>query len=189
MYASHFCLFCSVLSHTLYCFSLFSSSSSSSSFFSDSILFTYLKRSYLSVRNFVMEYDLRQLNSPIVKHPTRDLSPILQNQDEVNQVALTYHTTKKPSLPKGKKKGNKKNKNNNRALGESKLYLAASDDAGTVRFMDAASTTTSQLLKHNDNAIVPACAFRPVSNTKGNLELASGGTDCRICLWDVLKPK
>lgn len=137
-----------------------------------------------------MEYDLRQVSSPIIQEPTRNLTPILQNQDEVNQVALAYHTSR-PSQPKGKKKGNKKN-NNKRTLGEAKLYIAASDDAGTIRFMDSTSTNSSQVLHHDANAVVPACSFRPTgasNNNKGNLELATGGTDCQIFLWDAFKPK
>ena len=140
--------------------------------------------SFLSVENNVLEYDLRQASSPIINQPTRNLTPILQNQDEVNQVALCYHTSK-PSAPKGnKKKGNKKN--SKQRIGETKLYLAASDDAGTIRFMDSAATNCSHVLKHDENAVVPAVAFRPKSN---QLELASGGTDCQVMLWDAFKPK
>ena len=144
------------------------------------------------MENNVVEYDLRQVTSPIINQPTRNLTPILQNQDEVNQIALTYHTVK-PQAPKGKKKGNKKNNNNNhsRTVGESKLYMAAADDAGTIRFMDNASTNCSHVLHHDENSVVPACAFRPITANKGSnsLELASGGTDCQIFLWDAFKPK
>lgn len=132
------------------------------------------------MENSVLEYDLRKATSPILNQPTRNLTPILQNQDEVNQVTLVYHTSK---APKGKKKGNKKQTKN---VGDTKLYLAASDDAGTIRFMDSASTS-SQVLHHDENAVVPAVTFRP--GTKGNLELASGGTDCQVMLWDAFKPK
>ena len=68
------------------------------------------------------------------------------------------------------------------------LYLAAADDSGTVRFMDTA-VESSQILHHDSNgvAVVPSCAFRPGA-TRG-LELASGGTDCKVHLWDIFKPK
>jgi WD40 repeat protein len=138
---------------------------------------------YLSVENCVYEYDLRKVTSPIVNQPTRDLSAILQNQDEVNQLALAYHTPKPPPS-----KGKRKNNSNKRIIAQPTLYIAASDDAGTLRFMDASSTTSSQVLRHDPNAVVPSCAFRP-STQKGTLELASGGTDCKVLLWDVFKPK
>lgn len=138
---------------------------------------------YLSVEKYVYEYDLRKITSPIINQPTRDLSPILQNQDEVNQLALAYHHPKSQSS-KGKRKGS----NSKRITSEPKLYIAASDDAGTLRFMDSASSTCSQVLKHDINAVVTTCAFRP-SNQNGSLEIASGGTDCKVLLWDAFKPK
>jgi WD40 repeat protein len=134
---------------------------------------------YLSVENSVYEYDLRRVTSPIIQQPTRDLSPILQNQDEVNQISLAFHT---PKPPKTKQKKSK-------IIPRPKLYLAASDDAGSLRFMETSSTTTSQVLKHDPNAVVPACAFRPPLLKGGSLEIASGGTDCTIKLWDAFKPK
>jgi WD40 repeat protein len=81
------------------------------------------------------------------------------------------------------------------------MYLAAADDAGKVRFMDTntialdesslPSLPTSQILHHDPNgvAVVPTCAFRPGSYSSRSLELASGGTDCKIHLWDILKPR
>eukprot|EP00980_Cylindrotheca_fusiformis_P017907 scaffold5682_cov140-Cylindrotheca_fusiformis.AAC.18 len=149
---------------------------------------------YLSVENCVYEYDLRKVTSPIINQPTHDLSPILQNQDEVNQLALAYHSPKTPSSSSSSSKGKRKNTNNKRtvSLGPPKLYIAASDDAGTLRFMDSASTNSSQVLRHDPNAVVPTCAFRPSHQRGGGggtLELASGGTDCKVILWDVFKPK
>ena len=145
----------------------------------------------MSVENGVYEYDLRQVNAPILNQPTRNLSPILQNQDEVNQISLTYHIPKQPSNNNNKKRKN--NSNSKFAKQQQTLFLAAADDAGTVRFMEASSTTTSQVLRHDPNAVVTACAFRPHSSRpkKGStiLELASGGTDCTIKLWDAFKPK
>jgi hypothetical protein len=88
------------------------------------------------------------------------------------------------------------------------MYLAAADDAGKVRFMDTNTIAfdesslsslssssvplpTSQILHHDPNgvAVVPTCAFRPASYSSRSLELASGGTDCKIHLWDILKPR
>lgn len=142
---------------------------------------------FLSVENSVLEYDLRQATTPILRQPTRDLSPILQNQDEVNQLSLANFS--KPHQPKGKRKGKSTSKNNANANASTppSLYIAAADDAGTVRFMESKSSE-SEILHHDPNgvALVGTCAFRPAS--KG-LELASGGTDCKIHLWDLLRPK
>jgi WD40 repeat protein len=92
------------------------------------------------------------------------------------------------------------------------LYLAACDDAGMVHFVDVlnattatttttTTTTTSSTILHHDSegiAVVPTCAIRPrlylQKNNKAaaratGLELASGGSDCKIHLWDLSKPK
>ena len=99
------------------------------------------------------------------------------------------------------------------------LYLAACDDAGKARWTEAWSPSPesqindpldgwnydsnlggSSTILHHDNhgvAVVPACAFRPCNtnhNKRGggagtSLELATGGTDCKIQLWDLFRPK
>jgi len=78
------------------------------------------------------------------------------------------------------------------------LYLAACDDAGKVRWTEASSfdqsnnnNNSSTILHHDIHgvAVVPACAFRPNNNNGVGLELASGGTDCKIQLWDIVRPK
>jgi hypothetical protein len=45
-------------------------------------------------------------------------------------------------------------------------------------------------------AVVPTCAFRPTTATTTKaggggccLDLVSGGTDCKIHLWDLSRPK
>ena len=91
----------------------------------------------------------------------------------------------------------------------SSLYLAACDDAGKIRYTEtttSSSSSSSNYSKDNDSstsssrsssstilhhdehgvAVVTTCAFRP--NSK-QLELISGGTDCKIQLWDILRPK
>eukprot|EP00536_Pseudo-nitzschia_multiseries_P005593 jgi/Psemu1/254647/estExt_Genewise1Plus.C_1070035 len=158
---------------------------------------------YLGVENTVLEYDLRNAGSPLIlSEPTKDWSLLLQNQDEVNQISLTYY-----------------NKNNDKSnnTGAESLYLAACDDSGKIRLTEslpsrpsnndngitvAASashsyeTHGSSTILHHDNhgvAVIPACAFRPINGSAGRsgsmLELASGGTDCKIQLWDILRPK
>ena len=164
--------------------------------------FLYFHR-YLSVGNGVYGYDLRNASIPIIRNPTTNYSSILQNQDEVNQIQVSYaqqpqQTQKGNNKRKsGGKSSNSKSKNNkipSQSPLQQSLYLAAADDAGTVRVMNTStltgsSTPSSEILHHDPNgvAVVPACAFRPRC-TKG-LELASGGTDCKIHLWDILKPR
>jgi WD40 repeat protein len=147
------------------------------------------------MEHVVLEYDLRMATGPIVSSPTRDLSQTLQNQDEVNQITATYFS--KPTVKTKRKKGgggNKKSSSGESSSSSSppELYLAAADDAGTIRFMEASQSAQSQILHHDPNgvAVVPACTFRPTIGTSNRgLELASGGTDCKIHLWDLLKPK
>ena len=93
------------------------------------------------------------------------------------------------------------------------LYLAACDDAGKARWTEVRSSPSSSshepdeassTILHHDNhgvAIVPACAFRPSSrmisssHKRGgggggtSLEFVTGGTDCKIQLWDIFRPK
>jgi hypothetical protein len=170
----------------------------------------------LTVEQSVLEYDLRRAASPIVTTPVKDWTPTLQHQDEVNQIALTHHfarTSQQQTLNKKYKGGNKnKSKQQRQQLqqqnqqSEPVLYMATADDAGMVRFVN--TTTSNNNNNDNDNnnsdsaaaqvlahdpegvAVVCACAFRPGASRKKNfLELASGGTDCKLHLWDLLKPK
>ena len=168
------------------------------------------------MEHVVLEYDLRMAQGPILSTPTRDLSLVLQNQEEVNQIAVMYYQTnhhnhhhhgksKQPSKHgKGKTSSASTSSSGKKASSSSssshRLYLAAADDAGTVRFMESTSNQ-SQIIHHDPNgiAIVPSCAFRPGGGSssssspkkhhRNTLELVSGGTDCKIHLWDVFKPK
>lgn len=166
--------------------------------------------SFLSMEHVVLEYDLRMASGPIVSAPTRDLSQTLQNQDEINQLSAIYfskptNTSSNNGRPsqkskRGKGKGGSNNKNSSGGGGISsssssppELFLAAADDAGTIRFMEYQSSQ-SQILHHDPNgvAVVPTCTFRPngtMGTSHKSLELASGGTDCKIHLWDLQKPK
>lgn len=170
---------------------------------------------YLAVENTVLEYDLRHSQAPIVRYDPDALKPVLQHQDEVNQISLAYGCVpSQQHQPKGRKrhkKGgtNRKTQNNNSSddtltntINKNSLYLAACDDAGMVRFVDVlnttATTTTSTILHHDSEgvAVVPTCAIRPRSVPKNGkatmasgLELVTGGSDCKIHLWDLSKPK
>lgn len=135
---------------------------------------------YVSMGHVVLEYDLRKASSPILSVPSNDISDVLQNQDEVNQIAAMHYTK---SRKKGKGKGKPATSSS-----EPQLYLATADDAGTIRFMQS-NSGQSHILHHDPNgvAVVPSCAFRP--GCINSLDLVSGGTDCKIHLWDALKPK
>jgi hypothetical protein len=157
----------------------------------------------------------------------RNLGTVLQHQDEVNQICLTYyHGSINKKLYSAGNNNNNNKKQSKKGKGGTKkqqqqqtgnhttttttssvLYLAACDDAGTVRFMtpniDAttdgpSSATKSAILHHDPNgvAVVPTCAFRPTTATTTKaggggccLDLVSGGTDCKIHLWDLSRPK
>lgn len=161
--------------------------------FTFEILFCYLDDSFLSMEHVVLEYDLRMATGPIISAPTRDLSETLQNQDEVNQITATYFSKKMSTKPKrkGNNKGGGGGGGGSSSPSRPELFLAAADDAGTIRFMEYQSSQ-SHILHHDPNgvAVVPACSFRPTTGTNNKgVELASGGTDCKIHLWDLLKPK
>jgi WD40 repeat protein len=164
---------------------------------------------YLAVDNTVVMYDLRQISAPIVRHdaPRRT---VLQHQDEVNQISLAFGCIQNQQ-PKYYHKRPKKGGNNRKAkksndvptnCSSNSLYLAACDDAGTVRFVDVHDTNTTSIdtstILHHDSegiAVVPTCAIRPRPLQNNGmaavavLELASGGSDCKIHLWDLSKPK
>lgn len=134
---------------------------------------------YLSTDSTVAAYDLRKANSPVVlDDPAWDLSTVLESTDEVNQIAFSPVRRGRP------------------------LHLAAADDFGSVRVTDCLQPTKDgrpvnisneikrrRVLPHGQasaDAMVTSVAFRPRCK---NLELASGGTDCTVQLWDVNKPK
>ena len=73
-------------------------------------------------------------------------------------------------------------------------------DTATAASSSYGNDSSSTILHHDNHgiAVVPACAFRPNNNTNHKrgggggglgLELASAGTDCKIHLWDVFRPK
>jgi WD40 repeat protein len=126
---------------------------------------------FLSVGNSVLGYDLRYASSPVIVEPSVDLSNVLESADEINQIAF--------SPPRRQRS----------------LHLAAADDAGCVRVTDAfalssTSSKNQRILHHGisetNMAMVTSVNFRPHCK---HLELASGGTDCTVKLWDIMKPK
>ena len=128
----------------------------------------------MGVGTKVIGYDLRKVSSPIIRlgDDTTASTTILEAEDEINQIVLSEHQPKR---------------------GPPSLHLAAADDSGAVQVVNATSppkgkeTTTCQLFHCPERAtMVTSAVFRPRSR---NLELASGGTDCQICLWDANKPK
>jgi WD40 repeat protein len=62
------------------------------------------------------------------------------------------------------------------------------DDAGRVTVLNQGTTESStRILVHNDQALVTSAPFRPCYYKA--LQIASGGTDCTIKLWDSAKPR
>lgn len=138
--------------------------------------------------------------------------------NQIGLVYYSNSNNKTNSSSGNKKKKNQKKKggggNKKRISNDDNhfsLYLAACDDAGKTRWTEASRLSSgddsqsndalgndhaSSTIIHHDNhgvAVVPACAFRPIdySSQKGgtSLELVTGGTDCKIQLWDILRPK
>ncbi len=141
------------------------------------LFYTYIYR-YSSVGSSVYGYDLRNISSPIIKEFDYKLDGL--NGEEINQITFTIYS-------------------NN-------VHIATADDDGLARVIDYApnrknggnnSTTTTtttpqsrkcKKLQHdiNGSGLVTSAVFRPRSK---NLDLATGGTDCTVCLWDVNRPR
>lgn len=126
---------------------------------------------------------------------------------------------KKNQKKKGGGANKKRQQSSNEEDSSYSLYLAACDDAGKTRWTEASRMVSgesqsndasdditynyeknaSSTILHHDNhgvAVVPACAFRPMDNSNykrsgggASLELVTGGTDCKIHLWDAFRPK
>lgn len=111
-------------------------------------------RSFLSVDNAVLEYDLRQATTPILQQATRDLTENLQTTDEVNQLSVS----------------------------SKKMLLAAADDCGSVKIWDGTRLRDLQP-ESTDPFLMTCCGFR-----SGD-QLASGGTNCCVYLWDIGRPR
>lgn len=141
---------------------------------------------FSSVGSSVYGYDLRQASSPIIKEYNHKLDCL--DGEEINEISFTTHS-------------------NN-------VHIATADDDGYARVSDHVpnripkiahnnnathSTSATQTsgassgikcnhLQHDSNGsgLVTSAAFRPRSK---NLDLATGGTDCTVCLWDVNRPR
>jgi len=125
----------------------------------------------------VYGYDLRNTSSPIVRQYDAHVSS-LEGGEEINQIAFS-------------------NKNNNK----SKVYLAVGDDDGQIRITDSFKERSDNSNNNNNrdnncrtlthgsddessSTLVTSVAFRP-----RGIDLASGGTDCTVCLWDITRPR
>ena len=131
---------------------------------------------YSSVGSTVYGYDLRNTSSPIIKDCDYILDDL--NGEEINQISFANHSNK--------------------------MHIATADDDGFTRIGDnlpnrkskdvngqsnntnAAARRCKQLQHDEDgSALVTSAVFRPRNK---DLELATGGTDCTVCLWDVNRP-
>ena len=72
----------------------------------------------------------------------------------------------------------------------------AADDSGEIRVEELGRKdgTPCRILKHasgTNEAMVTCAAFRPHVSTKKKryIELASGGTDCSVNIWDIDRPR
>lgn len=151
--------------------------------------YSYQFTVYLSTGNGVYGYDLRNISSPVVREYTHSLTDVLENKDEVNQIVF-HHPTR-----------------------EGRIHLAAADDFGDIRVTDSVPDKTrgdghgspsrsavqkqrnnhgeqsrTKVLRHAEDgaAMVTCTGFRP--RAKG-MDLASGGTDCVVKLWDASRPR
>lgn len=149
--------------------------------------YSYQFTVYLSAGNGVYGYDLRNISSPVVREYTHSLTDVLENKDEVNQIVF-YNPTR-----------------------TGRVHLAAADDFGDIRVTDSVPKKTdghgspsrsaaqkqqnkqgqhcrTKVLRHAEDgaAMVTCTGFRP--RAKG-IDLASGGTDCVVKLWDVSRPR
>jgi WD40 repeat protein len=88
--------------------------------------------SFLSTEHAVLEYDLRQAQSPIVQDATRSLTEDFQIQEEINQL-----DTASP-----------------------RRILAASDDMGTVRIWEEGSNLRIMQDSSHEPFLMTCCRFR-----------------------------
>lgn len=113
-----------------------------------------------------------------------DLSTILGSTDEVNQISLSPWWRSPKFLAAGDDEGAV------RVVDTTTLSFGSSPQSRTAGWPQNKRPATSQCttLLHDPTcmAIVTSTSFRPRS--KG-WELASGGTDCCVNVWDVTKPK
>lgn len=147
---------------------------------------------YLAAGNAMYGYDLRKADKPILLEPTIDFS-FMGSEDEINQIAFAPEimTNQRPSG------GGRKGKRSSPSMA-SKFLLASADDAGTVRVTESsfnnasactttvATTATQKYRVYTHGFMVTSLAFRPRA-PRGAVQLASGGSDCQILLWDVSK--
>jgi len=148
-------------------------------------VFLFFLFRYMSVGSHVYGYDLRKATSPIVRTYEQDVSPILQNKDEINQICFER---KRGLISKNKQ--------------TDKIHLATADDAGDIRITavsssfepeDKESKTGCTILSHTDSRmdtippLVTCIEYRP--RVKEGVEIVSGGTDCTVRLWDATKPR
>jgi len=125
---------------------------------------------YIAVGSSVYGYDLRNTTTPIIRQHDIHLSN-LDGGEEINQITISKNTNK--------------------------TYLAVADDDGKIRITDSLKQQPNKnvdgnrnkyFLHHDSNVesstLVTSAAFR----TRG-LDIASGGTDCKVCLWDITRPR
>ena len=134
---------------------------------------------YLAVANSVYLFDLRKAGTPVQQ---QEIHSTLVHQhvaeDEINQII--FSSLQKPQGSKAKQQ--KKDLS-------PFFCMASCNDAGTINISELFCSTQEQkrvvknTLTHGE--IVTSIAFRPSFRKRRRLELASGGTDQTVLLWDV----
>ena len=152
----------------------------------DDVIFSlfFFFKSYTAVGSKVYGYDLRHTQSPSITLQHDFHVSSLDGSEDINSIDFVH-------IPKQKK-----------------TYLAAADGDGHVRITDSipyrknndriesgqsseasSSTQTLRTFQHSQDgslALVTSLSFRPRSLK--SIDMATAGTDCTICLWDINRP-
>lgn len=137
---------------------------------------------FLATGTTVYGYDLRMITGPIVTQPSSCLA-FLGSEDEVNQIA--FAPVARISQP-----------NQRSTIQQRKPLLACVDDEGMLRMTESIEVGTEdqsdsppnkRVYLHAEDTMVTTLAFRP--RVKGGIEIVTGGSDCRILLWDAVKDR
>ena len=109
-------------------------------------------------------YDLRHMRKPSIVTQHDFSVSNLDGADEINKLDFLH-------MPKQKN-----------------IYLVSGSDDGFVRVINTKDQTNIVYQHSLDNspALVTSVAFRPRSIK--TIDVASAGTDCTICLWDITRP-
>lgn len=153
---------------------------------------------YMTVGSNVYGYDLRNANAPIIKQHDFHLNQ-LSGGEEINEISFYHFHKKKPVQM---------------AVADDDGYVritqdipnrASSSSSSTSQIPTQQSTTPTKATKSSSSTnrscrtlqhdviqdgstLVTSCAFRP-GRTMKTTDIVSGGTDCKVNLWDIDRPR